>query len=250
MSDRIERGEERLARRWLDLTRENHIFIAPAISFAAFVMLAIGDKSLITGLIAFALQVVLFQIAVTAHIRNPRLRCIVFIATPIIVIAVLALIAVLAETVGDDAARAASAISSAALTAGVILRIFGRVMRAPVVDLRTVVNATTVYLMLGLLFSYVYIAVSAMSAGTFFVQGEQPTSVYLYFSYITLATIGYGDFTPAATFGRFAAVAEGLMGQLYLVTVLAVIVSNLGRQRNPIDLERGPDGDEPPGPSA
>ena len=43
----------------------------------------------------------------------------------------------------------------------------------------------------------------------------------------------YGDFTPAHTAGRFLDVAEGLMGQLYLVTILAVIVSNLGRQRKP-----------------
>ena len=69
--------------------------------------------------------------------------------------------------------------------------------------------------------------------GEFFAQGMQPTTTYLYFSYITLATIGYGDFTPAHTAGRFLAVAEGLMGQLYLVTILAVIVSNLGRQRKP-----------------
>ena len=89
------------------------------------------------------------------------------------------------------------------------------------------------YLMLGLLFSYVFIALDAIDPGHFFTQGEQPTTVYLYFSYITLATIGYGDFTPAHTIGRFAAVAEGLMGQLYLVTVLALIVSNLGRQRKP-----------------
>ena len=54
------------------------------------------------------------------------------------------------------------------------------------------------------------------------------------------------DFTPAHTIGRFAAVAEGLMGQLYLVTVLALIVSNLGRERNPIDVEAPSGGDEPP----
>ena len=242
----LRRGEDDAARRWLDLTRENHIFIAPTISFAAFVMLAIGDKSLLAGLVAFALQVVLFQIAVTAHLRNPRVRRVVFIATPILFVAIFSLIGVLTAVFGSDAGRALASLLSAALTAGVILRIFGRVVKAPVVDVKTVVNAITVYLMLGLVFSYLYIAMSALNPGTFFVQGEQATSVYLYFSYITLATIGYGDFTPDGTAGRFMAVAEGLMGQLYLVTILAVIVSNLGRERNPIDVEAPPGGDEPP----
>ena len=229
--DVVERGEESLRRTWRDITREEHIYVAPAISFAAFVLLAAGDRSLLAGIAAFVLQVVLFQIAVTAHIGRPRLRRAVFIAAPIVVIAIFALVGVLTTAYGSDAGRVVTSLFSAALTAGVILRIFGRVARAKVIDLGTVVNAITVYLMLGLLFSYVFIALDAIDPGHFFTQGEQPTTVYLYFSYITLATIGYGDFTPAGTIGRFTAVAEGLMGQLYLVTVLAVIVSNLGRQR-------------------
>ncbi|MFM7551963.1 MAG: potassium channel family protein, partial [Actinomycetota bacterium] len=79
----------------------------------------------------------------------------------------------------------------------------------------------------------------------------QPAYVFLYFSYITLATVGYGDFTAADAVGRLLAMLEGLVGQLYLVTVLALIVSNLGRQRNPAKERAamradGPDGDPPP----
>ena len=73
--------------------------------------------------------------------------------------------------------------------------------------------------------------IDAISASPFFVQGHQPVATFLYFSYITLCTIGYGDFAPAFSAGRFSAVAEGLIGQLYLVTFLAMIVANLGRAR-------------------
>ena len=149
-------------------------------------------------------------------------------------IGVIALSSLLAEVLGPEAGRVVAVGFSAALTLGVIIRIFGRVAKAPVINLRVVINAITVYLMLGLFFAYLYMTLSAAADEGFFTQGPgQPTSVFLYFSYITLATIGYGDFTPAHTIGRFAAVAEGLMGQLYLVTVLALIVSNLGRQRKP-----------------
>ena len=58
---------------------------------------------------------------------------------------------------------------------------------------------------------------------------------FLYFSTITLATVGYGDLVPALRLGRALAVLEGLMGQLYLVTVVALVVSHIGWRR-PGDL--------------
>jgi hypothetical protein len=229
----LEQPRRRFLREWVELTREDHILIAPLLSFAAFMCIAIGNKSVITVLLALLLQSALFQIAVVAHIHRPRLRRIAYIAAPIVVAGVVALSALLGHLFGAEMGRLLATAFSAALTLGVIIRIFSRVARAPVINLRVVVNAITVYLMLGLFFAYVFMSLSAASGEAFFTQGsDQPTSVFLYFSYITLATVGYGDFTPAHTIGRFAAVAEGLMGQLYLVTVLALIVSNLGRKRD------------------
>ncbi|MGI9117566.1 MAG: potassium channel family protein [Gaiellales bacterium] len=235
---------ERAGRRWLELTRDDHILIAPIISFAAFACIAIGNRSIFTAVLALILQSVLFQIAVVAHLRQPRLRRAAYIAAPLLVVGIVALAGALAAFVGIDSGRFIATAFSAALTFGVIIRIFGRVAKAPVIDLRAVVNAITVYLMLGLFFAYVFMSIGAISHDAFFVQGpDQPTVIYLYFSYITLATIGYGDFTPAHTAGRLLAVSEGLMGQLYLVTVLALIVSNLGRQRGDGLRRRGSQGD-------
>ncbi len=228
----VDRGS--FGRRWFEATRDDHILIAPLISFASFVVLAAGTKSLLLSVTALLLQTILFQVAVTAHIRRARLRRRVFIFAPVMVIAVFLLIGLVGVYSSIDSARGLAALFSAALTAGVIVRIFGGVARAPIINVRVVANAVTVYLMIGLLFAYLFIAVASFQE-QFFVQGAQPNTTYLYFSYITLATIGYGDFTPAATLGRFMAVAEGLMGQLYLVTVLALIVSNLGRQRRSDD---------------
>ncbi len=61
-------------------------------------------------------------------------------------------------------------------------------------------------------------------------QGTDGTrSLRLYFSFVTLATLGYGDYTPAGSLGRTLAVVEALFGQLYLVTVIAVLVSRMRR---------------------
>ena len=232
----LDRPRRKFGSEWLELTREDHILIAPLISFAAFICIAIGDKSIITAVIALLLQSILFQIAVVAHFKRPRLRRIAYIASPIIIVVIVAVAGLAARWIGLDSGRFVATAFSAALTMGVIIRIFSRVAKAPIIDVRVVVNAITVYLMLGLFFAYVFMAVAAYADDGFFAQGpDQPTTVFLYFSYITLATIGYGDFTPAHTAGRFLAVAEGLMGQLYLVTVLALIVSNLGRERKQLE---------------
>ena len=55
----------------------------------------------------------------------------------------------------------------------------------------------------------------------------------MYFSFITMATVGYGDLTPQGGLGRALAVTEGLFGQIYLVTAVAALVGNIGRARAP-----------------
>jgi hypothetical protein len=100
------------------------------------------------------------------------------------------------------------------------------------VNRQSVTGAICVYVLIGLMFTLVYGAAAAFGSGSFFAQGtDGTTSVRLYFSYVTLATLGYGDYTPSGDFGHTAAVSEALIGQLYLVTVVALLVSNFGRRR-------------------
>jgi hypothetical protein len=75
---------------------------------------------------------------------------------------------------------------------------------------------------------FAYSAVALIGSGDFFVQGTDGTrALRMYFSYVTLATLGYGDYTPAGNLGHALAVLEALLGQLYLVTVVAVLVTRL-----------------------
>ena len=61
----------------------------------------------------------------------------------------------------------------------------------------------------------------------------------MYFSYTTLTTTGFGDFTAGTGLGRSVTIAEALIGQLYLVVVVALIVGNIGQERR-----RPPDKDQ------
>ena len=90
-------------------------------------------------------------------------------------------------------------------------------------------GAVCIYLLLGLIFTFLYGAIAALGSGPFFAQGTDGTpSIRLYFSYVTLATLGYGDYTAANALGRSLSVSEALLGQLYLVTVIALLVGNMG----------------------
>lgn len=96
------------------------------------------------------------------------------------------------------------------------------------VNFQSVLGALCIYLMIGLLYAFTYGAIAAFQSGPFFAQGTDGTpSLRLYFSVVSLATVGYGDYTAATDLGRTVAGSEGLLGQVYLVTVVAVIVSRL-----------------------
>jgi hypothetical protein len=96
------------------------------------------------------------------------------------------------------------------------------------VNTKSVAGAICVYVLLGMVFMYAFSVMAVLGHGSFFAQGTDGTRpVRLYFSYVTLATLGYGDYTPAGNLGRSFAVLEALLGQLYLVTVVALVVTRL-----------------------
>jgi Ion channel len=100
------------------------------------------------------------------------------------------------------------------------------------VNRQSVLGAVSIYVLIGMFFTFAYGAAASLGSGAFFAQGTDGTpSIRLYFSFVTLATLGYGDYTPAGEVGRTLAIIEALLGQLYLVTVIAVLVANLGLAR-------------------
>ena len=102
------------------------------------------------------------------------------------------------------------------------------------ISVLTVLGALCIYVLFGLSFALVFEVVGEFGSQPFFVSQQTGTrSDYVYFSFITLATVGYGDLTPQGGLGRALAVTEGLLGQIYLVTAVAALVGNLGRTQAP-----------------
>jgi hypothetical protein len=94
------------------------------------------------------------------------------------------------------------------------------------VDFRTILGAVSVYALLGLLFAFFYFALGRWADSGFFTgMTESRSSDYLFFSYTTLTTTGYGNLVPAGTVGQSFAVFEMLLGQIFLITLVAGLVS-------------------------
>ena len=151
-------------------------------------------------------------------------------ATVAIVLAVIG--AILAVFAGSGSALdGGSRAMVALLTAASPVVVARRLLRHPRVQGSTILGALCIYLLLGLFYAYLFSAVGAVG-GPFFTDQPQASIVdYLYFSYASLTTVGYGDLSPARDLGRMLAVSEALIGQLYLVTVVALLVGNVGRGR-------------------
>ena len=124
-----------------------------------------------------------------------------------------------------------------------------RVLGAPTITFRVVLGALAIYLLIGLTYAYLYPLISTVTNQPFFVQTTTPGPVdYVYFSYVTLTTVGFGDFTAATSVGRMIAVSEALSGQLYLVSAVALLVGNIGRSmvRRPGRGNVEPEADDDP----
>jgi hypothetical protein len=105
-------------------------------------------------------------------------------------------------------------------------------MGATQVDSEHLYGALSAYLLAGICFGLLYWVLEQMSAGTFAVTGKFSQSSAIYFSFVTLATLGYGDIVPRADVARGLAIVEGIGGQLFLAVLVARLVSLYSKPGN------------------
>jgi hypothetical protein len=120
------------------------------------------------------------------------------------------------------------------LTAILVVR---RVLARPTVTIQSIYGALSAYLIIGLMFAACYAAIDHLSHSDFFANNQPAnTQTFQYFSFTTLTTLGYGDFTAAESGGRSIAVMEALTGQVFLATLVARLVAAFespSRRRSP-----------------
>jgi len=122
----------------------------------------------------------------------------------------------------EPALLGVSSLTMAALLLAVVLG-RGRV------DGERICAALCVYLLTGIAFGGIFAALEALSPGSLSAGGDDIGSA-IYFSFVTLATLGYGDILPATPAMRSLAILEAVMGQFYVAVLVARLVSAYARE--------------------
>jgi len=172
--------------------------------------------------VVLAVQMVTVWVSLrTSHARRPLRVIATFLVIFSAIVALVHLFRPDSESVGTAAWVLASLLYFVAPVS--ILR---HLLSRKVVDLETVLGALAAYLLIGMFFALVYQSMAHLQGGAFFgTEGEGTFPQDLFFSFTTLTTTGYGNLVPAANPGQTFAVAEMLLGQLFLVSAVAKVVN-------------------------
>src|SRR5690348_106285 len=173
-----------------------------------------------------SLQVVLFTVAMILALRSSSvswrgvrlLLAIAVIGVPVFAIS-------LSKATGDVGTGIANIWTGLVLLAAVVM-IVHRVLAFGTVTLQSIFGAFSAYLIVGLMFASFFAAIYHFSGDHFFANNQPGnTQTFQYFSFTTLTTLGYGDFTALENSGRAVAVMEALTGQIFLATLVARLVA-------------------------
>jgi hypothetical protein len=213
-------GRGRLAALWaLALGPDSYgiVFLFLVVDYVFLTVGWTGRVAIIVTALWLGLTVLLaFRTSEVPH----RLMMVVRVAVAAIVVA-----AVAVAFGGGDRAYGTIVILSSLLVLASPIAIGWRVLHHKRVTTQTVLGALCIYVLIGLVFSNFDYGVQLVSGNSFFAQpGHHGPADFAYFSYITMATVGYGDLSPATGLPRTNAVLEALMGQIFLVVLVARLV--------------------------
>jgi Ion channel len=156
----------------------------------------------------------------SSHVRSIFVRRVLMLAL------LASLLAVISAASGGRPWLSAANFIEIVLLAVAMAAVLRRVVTADNVSSRTILGAISVYTSLGILFTWAYGLIDRIEGGDFFGAGVTTKgSDFLFFSYTTLTTTGYGDLVPTGQVGRMVSGLEMMIGQIFLVTLVAGLVS-------------------------
>ncbi len=134
---------------------------------------------------------------------------------------------VVANHHGGDVGRGVASAWTGVLLLLIVVTIVRQILSVRQVTLQSIFGAISAYLIIGLMYSAFYAAMYYLHDRDFFAGGQPGNgSNFQYFSFTTLTTLGYGDFTAAHSEGRAIAMLEAMTGQIFLATLVAKLVAS------------------------
>jgi hypothetical protein len=207
-------------------------------SYGLVLLLVVLDYLLVSALSSYAWGKVIsnallgFTLLVVLYIARSRRIWQILAGIYVIVISSYAVVVALIPSITGT--RQELALSGGVLLIIAPVFILRRVITDTFVSVETILGAISVYLLLGFSFASIFATIGYLIPTPFFSGYPQATANdYLFFSYTTLTTVGYGNLVPAGNLGRTFAMMEALLGQIYLVIVVARLVSLWGQNLPP-----------------
>jgi hypothetical protein len=149
-----------------------------------------------------------------------------FVHAAIYLSALSLLLTIVGAASGADVWLDLGAVIQVTLLAVAMVSVLIRVVTAVEVNARVILGAISVYTVLGLLFGFIYEAIARVQSAPFFEGGPQVHhGDFLFYSYTTLTTTGYGNLVASGQPGEMISTFEMLIGQIFLVTLIAGLVS-------------------------
>jgi len=202
---------------------------APTARYGLLLLLLIGTYLLTaftTGRWIVATQIVVFVGAMLLALRNALIPQWIARILVVVVFTGSAVAFGLAIAQPSTAAVGAAQIWTGLILLAAAVMILRRVLASTTVTLQSIYGALSAYIIIGLMFAAFYAAMDRLGGVAFFANGQPgDTKTFQYFSFTTLTTLGYGDFTAAGNGGRAVAVMEAMFGQIFLATLVARLVS-------------------------
>lgn len=131
----------------------------------------------------------------------------------------------------DSVGAALGASAQAALLITLTVAVLKRIVRSHVVTIQTILGAIAAYLLIGQSFAWIYMALPGFTGEPVLDPPIAAGDVPVYYSYVTLTTLGFGDVSPAGDFAQRITVLEALLGQIFLAVLLAFLVSAYSSER-------------------
>jgi hypothetical protein len=178
-----------------------------------------------------------------ADVRPRFMRLAVVVVAGVILLSV---VEAVNGNVDDAATRIANGMLVILAPPAIIVGVLRSLRARQAVTFEAVFGVLCVYILAGMFFGFVYGAIDRLGGSPFFAGGQRATIAQcLYFSFTTLTTVGYGDLTARSNLGHTLAVSEALLGQIYLITIVSLLVTNLRPRRSTAGGHGGgPSGEE------
>jgi hypothetical protein len=205
---------------------------------AYFEMALIGNTHWGKTVLSLSFAGVLLLTLHTSHVRGRWVRITLVVSVVVVSIN-------LGQAIADSEAFTGATYIWIGFVVAAPVIILNRIFRHPAVDLETILGAICSYLLIGIAFASIYGMMQAVGSENFFAQtGPFERIDFLYFSFVVLTTLGFGDLTPGTSVGKVLVTIEALIGQVFLVTIVASLVSSfVGIRGRRAELDGDAEGD-------